>query len=512
VLLWQPLYSIDGQVGGRAGVGAVLVAALLAVLGDYLFPLWVAVLAGLVASRMSSWRGVWSRRFHLGLLFWLLLLLWLCVMPQVARMAVTWGRISLFGLGLLWFVLALLPASRDHAESRRPPDLMVGLLVMALAVLIGLGAMLVAALNITPYLTALALAQVVVGGLLAFLAWLWSPHGGFAGLGALFQAQLLQLGTPFEQWTAQLAAFSGQQDRPEDFLRAACAALVDLPPVVGGEWMCGGARERFGVDAPYRASFVAGGLELAVFAEGSFPHPLRVQFQLVAELLNQFHIAKAREQRLADYVYIEAVHETGARLTHDIKNLLQSMQTLIGASAVNRDAEKLLALYDRQLPEIARRLSATLDRLSAPGDRPEMLVDAQDWWEDAAVRWGREGVEFPTPVEFPSVLDATLFDTVLDNLLRNARNKQDGRQERPIRIRAVLSAVRGRAAMTVEDSGDAVPREVVEDLFERPVASASGFGLGLLQVRKLATTRGYALVLAHNIEGCVQFSLMPKTS
>ena len=512
VLLWQPLYRIDGQVGRRAGIGAVVAAILLTVLGEYLFPIWVAVLAGLIASRMSSWRGVWSRRFHLGLLVWLLLLLWLRVVPQLAGMVVTWERVSLVVLGLLWCGLVLIPTRRDGGERRRPPDLMLGLLVMAVAILIGLGAMLLAALKTAPYLAALALVQVVVGGVLAFLAWLWSPHGGFAGLGAMFQAQLLQLGAPFEQWTAQLAAYSGSHDRPEDFLRAACTALTHLPPVVGGEWVCDGLRGRFGIDAPYRASFVAGELELAVYAEGPFPHPLQVQFQLVTELLNQFHIAKARERRLADYVYIEAVHETGARLTHDIKNLLQSLQTLIGASAVTGDKEKLLELYNRQLPEIARRLSATLDRLGVPAQQPEARMDAQTWWAEAAARWGREGVEFTTPVEFPPTLDATLFDTVLDNLLQNARDKQGGGRGLPVCIRAALSNVGGQAAMTVEDDGEAIPREIVRDLFERPVASASGFGLGLLQMRKLATARGYRLTLAENVTGCVRFALVPQTS
>jgi hypothetical protein len=139
-------------------------------------------------------------------------------------------------------------------------------------------------------------------------------------MGAMISAQLLQLDSPFEQWSARLAHFSAKHDGPREFLAAATSDLVQLPPVVGGEWQCEGGDGRFGLRAPNRATFVAGRLSLVLCAEGVLPRALYGQFQLVAELLWQFYQAKQRERRLADYMYVEAVHETGARLTHDIKN------------------------------------------------------------------------------------------------------------------------------------------------------------------------------------------------
>ena len=37
-----------------------------------------------------------------------------------------------------------------------------------------------------------------------------------------------------------------------------------------------------------------------------------------------FYIAKIREKTLTQQTHLKAIYETGARITHDIKNLLQS--------------------------------------------------------------------------------------------------------------------------------------------------------------------------------------------
>ncbi len=58
------------------------------------------------------------------------------------------------------------------------------------------------------------------------------------------------------------------------------------------------------------------------------------------------------KRKSEDDKYMQAVYETGARITHDIKNLLQSLQTTTSAmqAAKSGDDAELKALIARQLP------------------------------------------------------------------------------------------------------------------------------------------------------------------
>ena len=59
---------------------------------------------------------------------------------------------------------------------------------------------------------------------------------------------------------------------------------------------------------------------------------LEWHFHLLGQLLGEFYVAKVREQKLQQQTYVQAVHETGARVTHDVKNLLQSLNVLCAAA------------------------------------------------------------------------------------------------------------------------------------------------------------------------------------
>src|SRR4051812_12550277 len=62
------------------------------------------------------------------------------------------------------------------------------------------------------------------------------------------------------------------------------------------------------------------------------PGPAR-HLHLLGQLLAEFYAAKLREEKLRETSYLQAVHETGARTTHDIKNLLQSLNVLCSVAA-----------------------------------------------------------------------------------------------------------------------------------------------------------------------------------
>ena len=95
---------------------------------------------------------------------------------------------------------------------------------------------------------------------------------------------------------------------------------------------------------------------------------LHWHLHLLGQLLGEFYLAKLREEELRQASYLQAVHETGARMTHDIKNLLQSLNVLVAAAARDegRDSPELRALMRRQLPAMSQRLAETLDKLQRP--------------------------------------------------------------------------------------------------------------------------------------------------
>ena len=93
---------------------------------------------------------------------------------------------------------------------------------------------------------------------------------------------------------------------------------------------------------------------------------LFLHMRLLAQVVGEFYEGKRRESALRADAYLQAVHETGARLTHDIKNLLQSLYALT-SMAPKEAAEGYAGLLQRQLPQLTRRLHATLEKLRAPG-------------------------------------------------------------------------------------------------------------------------------------------------
>jgi len=234
---------------------------------------------------------------------------------------------------------------------------------------------------------------------------------------------------------------------------------------------------------------------------------LHWHLHLLGQLLGEFYIAKLREEQLRQQSYLQAVHETGARMTHDIKNLLQSLNVLcsVAADERNRDSRDLQALVRRQLPAITQRLAATLEKLQRPHEDGESYVSAHAWWERLVRQHRAEGVHFDLARGRTGVrLPRSLFESVGDNLMRNALAKREADPS----VRIVVSLeLDGEVALRVKDSGRALPEELAARLFRGPVASQGGLGIGLYQAARQAEAAGYALTLETNRDGEVCFAL-----
>jgi len=194
-------------------------------------------------------------------------------------------------------------------------------------------------------------------------------------------------------------------------------------------------------------------------------------------------------------------------MTHDIKNLLQSLNVLcsVAADERNRDSRDLQALVRRQLPAITQRLAATLEKLQRPQEDGESYISAQAWWERVVRQYRAEGVQFDLARGRTGVrLPRSLFESVGDNLMRNALAKREADPS----VRIVVSLeLDGEVALRVKDSGRAVPEELAARLFRGPVASQGGLGIGLYQAARQAEAAGYALTLDANRDGEVCFAL-----
>jgi signal transduction histidine kinase len=192
-------------------------------------------------------------------------------------------------------------------------------------------------------------------------------------------------------------------------------------------------------------------------------------------------------------------------MTHDIKNLLQSLNVLCAVAERDeyRDSAQLQGLVKRQLPLVAQRLSETLERLQRPQATAETYVSASTWWQGLQRQYHGEGVEFQGAAP-PARLPRSLFDSVADNLLRNAIAKRA--VDPAVHVRVSLECA-GELALRVCDTGHPVPEEFVSSLMRAPVSSRGGLGIGLYQAARQAEAAGYRLSLESNRDGDVCFAL-----
>jgi C4-dicarboxylate-specific signal transduction histidine kinase len=98
-----------------------------------------------------------------------------------------------------------------------------------------------------------------------------------------------------------------------------------------------------------------------------------------------------------------------------------------------------------------------------------------------------------------------VFRGVVDNLIQNALDKRALTPD--LRICVRLGQDPSGYAVDVEDDGAALPPELAARLFQEPLPSESGLGIGLYQSAALAGQAGWRLTLAENREGRVCFRL-----
>lgn len=213
----------------------------------------------------------------------------------------------------------------------------------------------------------------------------------------------------------------------------------------------------------------------------------------------------------------------GAGLTHDLNNLM----TVVGSSAEllqeelppepgpgRRSIERILAA-SRQARSLTARLMGFVRRDAVP---PRMLLLAEELalLEDLVRLLLPRSVELrmeAAPGLFPVLTVRAHLEQVLVNLVSNARDAMaDGGTIR-IRLDQVDGPGGPQARIRVADTGNGLPEEVLEHLFEPFVTTkpeGRGTGLGLASVKALVEGDG-GTVTVHNApgQGCTFILLYP---
>jgi signal transduction histidine kinase len=228
---------------------------------------------------------------------------------------------------------------------------------------------------------------------------------------------------------------------------------------------------------------------------------------LLTQMLGYFFQAKRREQRLREMVHLQAVHETGARLTHDFKNMLQYLLGLISIAELQPAQSK--EILQHQLPVLAQRIELILEKLKIPEDKEDAatLVSLDAWWHNLQQRHQYRNLEWVSEGGLNKLqIPQALFDSVVDNLIDNARNKR----MRETEIEVTVSLRTQPLRLSVCDNGDEISADMARNLLHTIVKSEDGLGIGLFQAARWAEQSGYQLVLQQNLKGRVCFQLKQK--
>jgi len=514
-LLWQPLWRGESEVGGSALVFIVLAAGIVMfLLNWWALAFWLTGLFGLVGARVFAFRNRWSRMLYLAVMVYLLAVLLLWVVPNLfatqsgieleqAQSGIEVGRILMRYVLPVLLVMGVVPIGSEKVENLQAMDLIYSLLLFMLLALVVLGSLAFMNLGHLEYLEALLRTLFLMGLVLLALGGLWNPRFGFSGLQILFSRYLLNVGTPFESWLTRLAEAAQREPSAASYLKRVIYLLEDMPWLSGLSWQSPDGAGQTGQFSKNAVVAQEGELRLTLYAKQSLNPSVLLHVHLLAQLIGYFYQAKQREQSLRDMTRLQAVYETGSRLTHDLKNMLQSLLSL--TSIVQGNELKAQQLLQQQLPLLTQRIELTLTKLQQPelaGESSSLSLEA--WWNFVRLRNQYQNIEWRAPDVLPDKsIPAALFDCVIDNLLDNVFKKRQTDPDMDILVEIQPEPL----CLTVCDNGAPIPDAIAAKLLHGAVVSENGLGIGLFQASRWAEQLGYRLKLTSNRMGKVCFKL-----
>jgi hypothetical protein len=516
-ILWQPFVGKGHRISFLTAVfGLAILAATLIWLDGWVLVLWLIILVSILGGRVPLFGEPRLRLANLYCFSSLVAALILIGVPSAlpsAKLPEVLGWVGHAGTLVPIFLMIPLLKPSDLNRDDNTIDFISSLIVMLTLALLVFGSLVLMLLVGSSYVKALLQSISVIAIVLLILGWAWSPRAGFTGLGNLFSRYLMSIGLPMDQWLAILTDLAFQEDDPEVFLEKACCNMAQhLPWVLGITWETDKDAGQYGVTNGFCSVFKYEELTLHLYTQYELTTTLHFHFNLPTRLLLKFYNDKKRDAVLKKLSYMQAIHETGARLTHDIKNILQTLNAL--CVAVNEpqvaSSESYQALLRRQLPAISNRLAETLDKLKAPQESKKIkFSSAQDWVNNfqqrvMGIHWISMNASYVN-----GNLPEDLFSTVAENLIQNAKDKYQCEPGLLVTVR--ISTSSHGTVLELSDNGVKIEEKTLQNLFSRPVPSSNGLGIGLMQAAQYAETMGYKLILAENRMGRVSFRLAPAS-
>jgi hypothetical protein len=509
-LLWQPFFAAERELEVFSVVLLFAVTAVtLYYVSGWLVVGWLILLMGVLGGRVFTVRAALQSRFYLVAFTYVVAMLLLWAVPVLIlgerHLPEYVGHFARWALPFLLALLAVLPFGGQDQDASQVFDFFYAVLVFQLGIVLVLGSIALMRFTDENYIASVALTVMGFGLALFVFAVLWNPSRGFGGLRTYLSRYLLSVGMPFELWMRRVAELAETESDSQRFLEAALREISTLPWIRGGTWKSADGEGEFGRPGEHSLRFEQHGLTIVFNAEIPLSPALFLHMRLLAQVVGEFYEGKRREVVLRQNAYLQAVHEAGARLTHDVKNLLQSIYAL--TSMAPRDSSDGYAtLLQRQLPQLSKRLESTIEKLRSPEvTGTDISVAAHAWWNDLRRRLEGSGVTFTGEVGPGRLIPATLFDSFVENALENARAK--AASEPGIALSISFDASPDGTVLSVGDTGSAVPAPIARRLFEQPVERDNGLGIGLYHTARLARQSGYELELLVNRDGCVCFAL-----
>ena len=221
-------------------------------------------------------------------------------------------------------------------------------------------------------------------------------------------------------------------------------------------------------------------------------------------------IVEERTEELAESKRLAAIGETALMVGHDLRNPLQAMTNSIFLidtrfSNTQLDCDKCpecrklvskeTAIVKEQMTYVDKVLSDLIDYSSTRGlelataDLPGIVDEALSVVSIPNIIKVSVDIEEGIP---PLVVDRTAIRRVLSNLITNAVQAMPRGGQLTIRI----SSAEGAASINVEDTGEGIPKENMDKMFEPLFTTrAKGQGLGLAVCKKLVEAHGGSIAI-----------------
>lgn len=512
-LLWQPIIKQQSSFSAQhLLVLSLLIFAFIYWFNPWLNAFWQLLLLTLLTGHIFA-RGLSRAAYGLAVVI-LFLELILTTTPALFHLAAISSSLqSVFDTTLIVLPLLLLfiPASDG---TTRQVDFIRGFLIVLLIIFLCMSSVLISLTTQQAYVGSLAISVIILSLFLLLTAILWTPRAGFTGFAQLLENYLLNIGGPFEQWFTHISTLESNTTlRPENFLSAALHYLMQQHWVCGVSWETNTTNGIEGKSSSHQVKTDDEKLKLTIYTHTPVGPALAFHSRLLLSVLTFYYHAKLQEQQIIKQAHMQAIYETGSKLTHDVKNILQSTKTM--SQIINdNDAEmqEIIDVLKKQMPILNQRLTTTLEKLRLPNNNKLTETPTTgsllEWWKNLQLRYSDSHIDFSSDINKDREIPLDVFTTVIENLLENARSKRI--REPKLVIKVHISEENNKTQLSVTDTGNVIQPHVLQRLFKEVVSSHDGFGIGLYQSFELANNYGYRLAVDENSEGNVCFVLREK--